>query len=516
MSRPATTRDVPDDEPAPAPTAEPPAPLVRVTDLEVRVPEGPFLLRPTSLVVRPREITALTGASGSGKTTLLRALVGHLPPGATVSAGTLDVLGHDPSALPGPALRELRRTRIAYVGQDPGSALNPRMKVRRLVAETATDRGDEAVLALLRECRLPTDDGLPDRRPTALSGGQQRRVALARALARTPDVLLLDEPTAGLDSALRDDIAELLRDLASRRGLAVVMACHDPELVAACADHVVHLSTPAQPRAPRARTEPPPTERAPAPIERSPAPTERAPALAEGVTASGISVAFRHRGQVQHALDAVDFTAVPGRATGIVGPSGSGKTTLLRVLAGLHRPDAGDVTLDGQPVGAAARRRSRTHHRRIQLVPQNPLGTLNPSHTVGAALARPLRLHRALAKSQVSDRVAELLQQVELPADFARRHPAELSGGQRQRVSIARALAAEPDFLLCDEITSALDPDTATAVMELLRRLRTERGLAVALVSHELHLVAAYTDTVHLLESGRLVRHGPTAELLSV
>jgi peptide/nickel transport system ATP-binding protein len=296
----------------------------------------------------------------------------------------------------------------------------------------------------------------------------------------------------------------------------VVLACHDPELVAACADHVVHLSTPAQPRVPRARTEPLPTERAPAPIERSPAPTERAPALAEGITGRGISVAFRHRGQVQHALDAVDFMAVPGSATGIVGPSGSGKTTLLRVLAGLHRPDAGDVTLDGQPVGATARRRSRTHHRRIQLVPQNPLGTLNPSHTVGAALARPLRLHRALAKSQVSDRVAELLEQVELPADFARRRPAELSGGQRQRVSIARALAAEPDFLLCDEITSALDPDTATAVMELLRRLRTERGLAVALVSHELHLVAAYTDTVHLLESGRLVRHGPTTELLSV
>ncbi|MFF8027517.1 ABC transporter ATP-binding protein [Streptomyces sp. NPDC007896] len=502
MSHPATTQDVPDDEPAPAPTAEPPAPLVTVTDLEVRLPDGPFLLRPTSLVVRPQEITALTGASGSGKTTLLRALVGHLPPGATVSAGTLDVLGHDPSTLPAPALREIRRTRIAYVGQDPGSALNPRMKVRRLVAETATDRGAEAVLALLRECRLPTDDGLPDRRPTALSGGQQRRVALARALARTPDVLLLDEPTAGLDSALRDDIAELLRDLATRRGLAVVMACHDPELVAACADQVVHLPTPAQPRVPRARTET--------------LPIERAPATAEGITARGISVAFRHRGQAQHALDAVDFTAGPGSATGIVGPSGSGKTTLLRVLAGLHRPDAGNVTLDGQPVGATARRRSRTHHRRIQLVPQNPLGTLNPSHTVGAALARPLRLHRALAKSQVSDRVAELLEQVELPADFARRHPAELSGGQRQRVSIARALAAEPDFLLCDEITSALDPDTAIAIMELLRRLRTERDLAIALVSHELHLVAAYTDTVHLLESGRLARHGPTAELLSV
>nr|WSW47157.1 ATP-binding cassette domain-containing protein [Streptomyces sp. NBC_01001] len=479
-------------------------PVASATGLEIRIPDGPVLLHPASLTVRAGQITALTGPSGSGKTTLLRALIGHLPDGAAITAGTLDVLGHSPADLGPEELRLLRRTRIAYVGQDPGSALNPRMKIRSIVAEIATDPSDEAVLGLLRECRLPVDDGLPDRRPTAISGGQQRRVALARALARTPEILLLDEPTAGLDSALRDEIAELLRDLATSRGLAVVMACHDPELVEACADHVVRLDAPQPVHLP--------SQRAAAPDAGPMSPVSKEDG--EGLRAQGIRVAYNHRAGRQQALDSVDFAAAPGTATGIVGPSGSGKTTLLRVLAGLHPADSGRLTLDGHPLAFTARKRRREHHRRIQLVPQNPLDALNPSRTVGAALARPLRLHSGLARPQIAGKVGELLEQVELPADFAARYPGELSGGQRQRVSIARALATDPGYLLCDEITSALDPETAITVMELLARLRTERGLTVVMVSHELHLIAAYTDTVHLLETGRLTARGVTAELV--
>ncbi|MFI5617949.1 ABC transporter ATP-binding protein [Streptomyces sp. NPDC051567] len=499
-----TAPTAPTEDLRPRPSARPP--VASATGLGIRIPGGPVLLRPTSLTIGPGQVTALTGPSGSGKTTLLRALIGHLPEGA-VAAGTLEVLGERPGALDPAALRRLRRTRVAYVGQDPGSALNPRMKVARIVAETATDPGEEAVLALLRECRLPVDDGLPDRRPTALSGGQQRRVALARALARTPEILLLDEPTAGLDPALRDEIAGLLRDLAATRGLAVVMACHDPELVAACADHVVRLTAAA-----------PPGPGSPGPAPGGPAP--ESPAVAEGLVpgeglaAQGVSVAFTHRGSRHQALDAVDFTAAPGSATGIVGPSGSGKTTLLRVLAGLHPADSGTLTLGGHPLAAAVRKRPRAHHARIQLVPQNPLDALNPSRTVGAALARPLRLHAGSADRPVAAQVTALLEQVELPAGFADRYPGELSGGQRQRVSIARALATAPDVLLCDEITSALDPRTAATVMELLRQLRARRRMTVVLVSHELHLVATHTDTVHLLEAGRLVAHGPTTMLL--
>ncbi|MEV0413548.1 ATP-binding cassette domain-containing protein [Streptomyces sp. NPDC050448] len=482
-----------------------PQPAAAATGLEIRIPGGPVLLRPATLTVAAGRITALTGASGSGKTTLLRALTGHLPDGASVTAGTLTVLGHDPTALAAEELRRLRRTRLAYVGQDPGSALNPRMKVRDLVAETAPGRLDrQAVSELLREVRLPVDDGLADRRPTALSGGQQRRVALARALARAPELLLLDEPTAGLDAALRDEMAGLLRHLAARHHLAIVMACHDPELVAACADHTVRLSAPTVPR--------PHT-----PGDAGSAPgsaRQEAAAPAEGIAARAVDVAFRDRGRVQQALAGVDFTAAPAGRTAIVGPSGSGKTTLLRVLAGLHRADSATLTLDGEELAPVAGKRPRTHQRRIQLVTQNPLDALNPSRTVRDQLDRPLRLHTGLTAAGRAARTTELLERVGLPADFRDRYPAQLSGGQRQRVSIARALATGPDVLLCDEITSALDPDTATSVMDLLTRLNAEQRMTIVLVSHELHLVAAHTDTVHLLHDGRLTAYGPTRELL--
>ncbi|MFV8132961.1 ABC transporter ATP-binding protein [Streptomyces syringium] len=478
---------------------------VRVTDLAVHLPGGPELLAPTTLTLRRGRVSALTGPSGSGKTTLLRAVIGDLPGGARIASGTVEVLGHDVFALPADRLRHLRRHRVAYVGQDPGSALNPRMRVRRLVAETAVDPSPRAVLDLLAECRLPTGTGLTDRRPGTLSGGQQRRVALARALAREPEVLLLDEPTAGLDTALRDEIADLLCRLAATRNLAVVLACHDPELVERCADDVIGLGTA---RAPAARPA------VPAPRRPGPQRPADAGAPGSGLAAHGIEVGFAQGGRTHRALAGVDFAAAPGAAAGIVGPSGSGKTTLLRVLAGLQRPSAGTLTFDGRPLPATARARARDRQRRIQLVPQNPLGALNPTRTIGATLARPLRLHRTTPKPDIAKRVTGLLHDVGLPADFAGRYPHELSGGQRQRASIARALAAGPDVLLCDEVTSALDPDTATAVMELLTRLRDERGLTLVLVSHELHLVGAYTDTVHLLEAGHVTATGPTGELL--
>ncbi|UGQ13467.1 ATP-binding cassette domain-containing protein [Yinghuangia sp. ASG 101] len=480
---------------------------VEVHGLRIHVPHGPRLLDVPDVGVPRGRVTALTGASGSGKTTLLKALLGSLPPG-TVADGGVRVLGHDVLRLGAAELRRLRRTELAYVGQDPGSALNPRMTVRRLVAETAEDPSGAAVEALLEECRLPAHDGLADRRPHALSGGQQRRVALARALARNPALLLLDEPTAGLDTALRDEIARLLRHLADTRELAIVMACHDPELVAACADHTIALTAPenAVDAPPRPRTRSP----RPRPDER-PAPADDAAVSAPGLVADDVTVTYPgRRGTAHQALRGVDFAVAPGSATAIVGPSGSGKTTLLRVLAGLTPATGGSLGLHGEPLPPKVRRRTREHQRQIQLVPQNPLDTLNPSRTVAAALDRPLRLHSPLDRAQRADRVEELLEAVGLPASYAARYPAELSGGQRQRVAIARALATDPAYLLCDEITSALDPDTAAAIMDLLHGLRHKRRMAVVLVSHELHLAAAYTDTTHTLADGTLTAAGPS------
>ncbi|MEU1519269.1 ATP-binding cassette domain-containing protein [Streptomyces sp. NPDC005811] len=490
-------------DPAPATTSQDTTrpPLVSVAGLEIRLPGGPVLLPETTAQIHPGQVTALMGASGSGKTTLLRALIGHLPQGAVVT-GALDVLGRTPHLLSADELRLVRRTTVAYVGQDPGSALDPRMTVRRLVAELATDPAEEKVLDLLAECRLPVDTGIANRRPTALSGGQQRRVALARALARTPRVLLLDEPTAGLDAAVREEIADLLRHLAGSRNLAVVIATHDPHLVETCADHTVRI-TPRTTSAPRAAVSMPAAPTSP-----------RDKPGGESIAAQAINAFFVAGSRRSPALTGVAFTAAPGSAAAVIGSSGSGKTTLLRVLAGLHPTHTGQLTLGGSPLAARVQRRTREQRRRIQLIPQNPLAALNPRNTVGQQLSRPLRLHTDLPRSARPDRVAELLAQVGLPADYADRHPGELSGGQRQRVSIARALAADPDILLCDEVTSALDADTATAIMDLLTRLRTEHRMTLVVVSHEHHLVARYTDTVHLLDAGHLTDSGPTTGLL--
>ncbi|KUN94335.1 ABC transporter ATP-binding protein [Streptomyces resistomycificus] len=473
------------------------APAVRVTDLTVTTPDGRHLLREASLTVHPGRVVALTGPSGAGKTTLLRALTGLLPAGTARTAGQVDVLGQDVFALTERELRTLRGTRLAYVGQDPGSGLNPRMRVRSLVRELAADRSAEAVTALLAEVRLPDDGRLAARRPGALSGGQQRRVALARALARRPDVLLLDEPTAGLHPELREEIAELLRHLAREHHLAVAFSCHDPTVVERFADDVVELGTP-----------PPPPH--PAPFTRTPA-ARSAPQSRSALDVRNLHVTFRGT----PVLTGVDLTVAPGAAVGIVGASGSGKTTLVRTVVGLQRSTSGTIHLAGSPLSTGLLGRTREQRRGLQLVTQNPLGALNPSRTVADTVGRPLRLHRRCPSGEIRERVAGLLEQVGLAPVFADRYPHELSGGQRQRVAIARALAAEPDVLICDEVTSALDPDTGRAVMDLLAGLRERHGMTLVLISHDLSLVADRTSSVTVLEAGRVVESGSTVDVFT-
>ncbi|MFB7330903.1 ABC transporter ATP-binding protein [Streptomyces adustus] len=468
-----------------------PSPVATVTGLSISLGTA-RLLDDAALTLSPGRIQAITGLSGAGKTTLLSALIGALPPGARVASGSVTVLGENILALPADRLRRMRRHRLAFVGQDPGSGLNPRMRAGRIVTETATRTNPTTVAELLRLVRLPTDEHLERRRTAGLSGGQQRRIALARALARRPDILLLDEPTAGLDPVLRDEIADLLRNLASRDHLAVALTSHDPAFVARCADDTLAL----EPAAPTAA--PPPPRPTPRPAPRT--------ALETGAVLSVRDFAAHHGTGLSRrpVLTDLDLDLTPGTLTAVVGPSGCGKTTLVRALAGLHPPARGAITLGDTQLAGSYRRRTRDQRRRIQLVPQNPLGALNPAHTVGATLARPLKLHFGMPAGACDSRVAELLDVVGLPSEYAGRRPHELSGGQRQRVSIARALAADPDVLLCDEVTSALDAGAAAGIMTLLAALRTDRGLAVVLVTHDHSLIAGHADrTLDLTVSGR-------------
>jgi len=475
------------------------AAVVEAAGLVVGPGVGPAVLEGIALRVHHGEIAAIIGPSGVGKTTLLRALIGAVPPGMSVLTGRLRVCGHDVLAASPERLRALRRERVGFVGQDPARRLNPRMRVRQLLGEMAVGAGPDGPRRLLSELSLPGTDELLRRRPGQLSGGQQRRVALARALARRPALLLLDEPSAGLDTALRAELAELLRSLARRHGVAIVMACHDRELVDRIADQVLPLGAPTMSR-PVEQPLPERTER-----------TEPGPPVLLG---HGLSAWFgRHP---EHpVLSDVDLRLAAGSASAVVGPSGAGKSTLGRVVVGLHASASGTLELDGVRLHPRAERRGREQRRRVQLVPQDPLGSLNPRRTVRASLTRPLVLHDRCPAEQRPGRVIELLAAVGLAEELADHYPDALSGGQRQRVAIARALGAEPDVLVCDEVTSALDPENAEAIMLLLARLRRERGLALIVISHDLRLVAAHTEQVLALQHGRALAAGPTTEVLA-
>ncbi|MGV9819594.1 ABC transporter ATP-binding protein/permease [Nocardia xishanensis] len=540
-----------------------PHPIVVVDGLSVRGSSGHELVGPLSFRMSPGTITALTGPSGSGKTTVMRALLGQLPSGALRAAGTVEVAGYEVFALDSAALRRFRRTEITYVGQDPGSALNPLMRVRTLLAEVARDRSEPALLEAVRAVGLSAEH--LRRRPGELSGGQQRRVALARALVRRTHVLVLDEPLAGLHGALRSEIGALLVDLA-KRGTTVLLSGHDTAAIHTIADQVIEVGT--HPAAPRLAHPSPDTTRISAfrPVRATPPEAaDRAASSAREVGASAhgngrSGDALHHiahtderpgtgakdavdqhtperpvRSAIEHSqhpialrasgvnasigkrrvLADIDLVLTAGSALAVVGASGAGKTTLARVIAGLRAAEGGALALADRSIELGGRRRIGRGGDGIQLVPQNPMSALNPRRTVAQTLGRPLRRIAGVPKSAASQRITELLDAVELHPALAARYPHELSGGQRQRVALARALAAEPSVLICDEITSALDHATAASIMGLLDRIRAEHGTALLVITHDMTLVAGHCAELVVLDHGRIVESGRTAEVLA-
>ncbi|MGQ4598229.1 ATP-binding cassette domain-containing protein [Nocardia sp. R6R-6] len=549
--------------------------LVLVDSLTVVGANGQELAGPTTFRIPAGTVTALTGPSGSGKTTVMRALLGHLPSAGARANGSASVAGHDVFALNPDALRRFRRRHIAYVGQDPGSALNPLLRVRALLREVAPDASKAALAETLELVGLSPE--YLHRRPGELSGGQQRRVALARALIRRTAVLVLDEPLAGLHGALRTDIAGRLAELARERSAAILLSGHDTALVHSIADNVVELGAVLPAFAPN----PPPvqvlrignTRSAPASgvvvksDHRSAAPAvllavdptdadhtaprsmleecgggpvcdcrcgESAPDREQPGDALGVTrlraaehngravpeVVLRARGigasvDGHQTLTGVDLALDAGTALAVVGASGAGKTTLARVIAGLHRGATGSLELRGKPIAVGADRRIRHGAGGIQLVTQNPRSALNPRRTVAQTLGRPLRRIGRVPRRDIPRHIADLLASVELSADSAARYPHELSGGQRQRVALARALAAEPAVLLCDEITSALDHASAAAIMALLDRIRAEHGTALLIITHDMALVAEYCPRLLVLDHGRVVESGCTRTVLA-
>lgn len=468
--------------------------LIAVAGLGIATRAGAPVLNDVSFQVAAGEVHALVGESGSGKTTAALTLFGRLRPGLVHTAGTVTVAGSSPLDIRGRELRRLRRGRLGWLGQDPALALTPHLSIGALLRESAAlGTGDDELLGLAEQLGLGDVQGLLDRRPAQLSGGQRRRAAFARALASQPDVLVLDEPTSGLDAIAVDQLIDVLTAARLARTLAILVITHDLAFADRVADATSHLSRGRIVEAPPTRPHPRPTHLHTPAVE----PMTQGPAL----RVQGLVVDTPGGAPV---VSGLDLALERGGEIALLGHSGAGKTTLVRALVGSHPPRAGRLWVSGQELAWPMAERIPSQRRRMQLIGQDPAGSLNPAVTIGTQLTRAvLRARPGLERASTRAAVADLLEAVCLPGEVAPRLPGTLSGGQAQRVAIARALAHDPSVLLCDEATSSLDPLTQAEILALLARLRRERGLAVVVITHDETVASASTTRLRLEGGGR-------------
>lgn len=502
-----------------------------------------------SFTIAAGQTFGLVGESGSGKSTVARTLLAQLRAGSQVVGGRVRVAGQDVFGLDAARLRALRGGTVALVAQNAGQSLTPSMRVGTQIHEAMTSHGLRAtradVLRALDQVRLPNVKDLARRYPHELSGGQQQRVGIAMAIAARPSVLVLDEPTTALDVVTQAAVLRLIKDLSRELQTATLIVSHDLGVVSGMADHVAVM------RAGRILESRPTAELFTAPGHEytrqllSDVPTlgarsraaSVAPATGAGqepdppadtrnrcsdvlLSCENVSISYHASGPL--AVDSVDLEIRSGETLAIVGESGSGKSTLAWSLAGLTAPSSGTMRVHGGAVtgngGDLARpvaRRSRELRQMVQLIFQNADTSLNPRRSIAAAIRRPLRLFGTVARAEERRRVEELLTEVGLPASFGKRLPAQLSGGQRQRVGIARALAAAPELIIADEITTALDVSVQADILELLSGLQKSHGLSTLFISHDLAVVAEVADRVMVMKNGRVVEIGDVADVFS-
>ena len=461
---------------------------------------------------------ALVGESGSGKSTVASALLGlHRGTGARVE-GSVDVAGTDVQRASDEELRRLRGGRAAMVFQDPLSSLDPYYAIGDQIAEVYRVHARVSRRAArARAVEVLDRVGIPDAarrsrsRPHEFSGGMRQRALIAMALACEPRLLIADEPTTALDVTVQAQVLDLLHTLREETGMGLLLVTHDVGVAAESVDEVLVM------RHGRAVEHGPVADVLGAPAERytrellAAVPRLDAPRKASTdadqviLEATGLRREFgRGKGAVT-AVDDVSLTLRRGETLGIVGESGSGKTTLGRMLVGLLEPTAGSLAFEGRPHTGV--------NPAVQMVFQDPVASLNPRRSVGESIADPLRARGERQERRIRERVGELLERVGLEAVHYDRYPHEFSGGQRQRVGIARALAADPRVIVCDEPVSALDVTTQAHVVALLGELRRELGLALVFVAHDLAVVRQVSDRVAVMRRGRIVEEGPVGEV---
>jgi len=478
------------------------------------------IVKGVDVTLKRGEIMGLIGESGAGKSTLGLAAMGFARPGCRLTSGTIMFDGMDLMKTSEEDKRALRGSRIAYVAQSAAASFNPahtlieqtvEATVRRGIKPDAEARADAR--KLYRDLQLPNPDLIGDRYPHQVSGGQLQRVMTAMAMSPRPDLIIFDEPTTALDVTTQVEVLASMRKIVEQFNTAAIYITHDLAVVAQMADVIKVLRYGETIEDADTRTMLSHPEKEYTKSLWSVRSIEKPEEVSNDVVLRVDHVDASYTGSAK-VLDDVSIEVPRGHTVAIVGESGSGKSTTARAITGLLPPSKGQILFNGEPLPPMLKDRSVDQLQKIQMIYQMADTAMNPRHTVRDIIGRPLEFYLGLRGAERDRRLMELVEMIELNESFIDRLPAELSGGQKQRICIARALAAGPELIICDEVTSALDQIVQKGILELLLRLQKELGLTYIFITHDIATVKAISDQIVVMLEGRVVEQGMKSEIL--
>ncbi|RFB79392.1 ABC transporter ATP-binding protein [Methylovirgula sp. 4M-Z18] len=485
---------------------------------------GPVLVDDVSLTLKRGEVLGLIGESGAGKSTIGLSSLGYTR-GGTITGGVLNFDGKDIRKMSLEERRDMRGHGVAYIAQSAAASFNPAMTLYDQVCEVpvleglmSMDQARQEAIALFRALELPNPDKIGDRYPHQVSGGQLQRAMAAMAMISKPKLIVFDEPTTALDVTTQVEVLASFKKLIHEHGTAALYITHDLAVVAQIADRIMVLRHGKMVECGDARQ-----------ILQNPQQEYTQRLVSERVHSNEFVTKISDEGEPILVVDNVtasysgfvkvvqnvSLSARRGDTVAIVGESGSGKSTMARVIVGLLPRESGDIRFAGKSIPRRLADRNKDLLRRVQMIYQMADVALNPRQTLLEIIGRPVKFYFNRSDADVRKRVLELLRQIDLPEHFIDRYPPQLSGGQKQRVSIARALAAEPDLIICDEVTSALDQLVGEEILKLLKSLQEKLGLAYLFITHDLGTVRRIANKVAVMRKGELVAYGDTEKVFA-